>query len=83
MPVDTPSGSVTVSPGRSVTMATRRPDLQATDDLAQCRPASASSYVPRDEPVASVDGSTATHGWRPAGRPRSPFNWPAGRRSPR
>jgi hypothetical protein len=60
LPVQTPSGTVTVSPGRSLTVPTRRPDLQPTTDLARCQSASASSYVPGDEPVAAVDGSTAT-----------------------
>ena len=41
-------------------MPTRRPDLQNTRDAARCQPATASSYVPGDEPVAAVDGSTAT-----------------------
>jgi hypothetical protein len=60
MPVQTPSGTVTVASGQSVTLGTRRPDLQATSDLARCQPATASSYVPGDEPVAAVDGSPAT-----------------------
>jgi hypothetical protein len=34
--------------------------LQPTSDLARCQPASASSYVAGEEPVAAVDGSTAT-----------------------
>jgi hypothetical protein len=60
LPVQTPAGRVTVAPGQSVTMPTRRPDLQPTDDLARCQPVSASSHVPGDEAVAAVDGSTAT-----------------------
>jgi trehalose/maltose hydrolase-like predicted phosphorylase len=60
LPVQTPSGMVTVSSGRSMTLPTRRPDLQPSSDLARCQAASASSYVAGDEPVAAVDGSTAT-----------------------
>jgi len=79
MPVQTPAGLVTVAPGQSITMSTRRPDLQHTSDLARCQAASASSYVPGDEPVAAVDGSTASP---PPHRPRSPCNWPRVRPSP-
>ena len=60
LPVQTPTGTVTVAPGQNITLATRRPDLQRTSDLARCRPVTASSYVPGDEPVAAVDGSPAT-----------------------
>lgn len=60
LPVQTPSGSVTVAPGGSTTIATRRPDLQPTSDLARCQQVNASSFVPGDDPVAAVDGSTAT-----------------------
>jgi hypothetical protein len=58
--VQTPSGQLTVAPGQTVTVPTRRPDLQPTSDLARCQNATANSYVPGDEPVAAVDGSTAT-----------------------
>jgi trehalose/maltose hydrolase-like predicted phosphorylase len=60
LPVQTPSGMVTVASGGSLTLPTRRPDLQPTSDLARCQTATASSYVAGDEPVAAVDGSTAT-----------------------
>lgn len=60
LPVQTPTGLVTVAPGQSTTIATRRPDLQPTDDLARCQQVTASSFVPGDDPVAAVDGSTAT-----------------------
>jgi hypothetical protein len=60
MPLQTPSGTVTVAPGTTVTLTTRRPDLQQTSDLARCEAVTASSYVPGDEPVAAVDGSPAT-----------------------
>ena len=64
---------MTVAPGQSITLTTRRPDLQSTSDKARCQPASASSYGPGDEPVAAVDGSTAPmdrHG--SAGHPHRP-----------
>jgi trehalose/maltose hydrolase-like predicted phosphorylase len=64
MAVQTPSGSQTVSTGSTITMPTRRPDQQPTNDLARCQPATASSFVPGDEPVAAVDGSSATP-WEP------------------
>lgn len=60
LPVQTPAGSVTVAPGQSTTIMTRRPDLQRTDDVARCQPVTASSFTPGDDPVAAVDGSTAT-----------------------
>jgi hypothetical protein len=60
MPVQTPLGTVTVAPGQSVKLPTRRPDLLRTSDVARCQPVTASSYVPGDEPVAAVDGSPAT-----------------------
>jgi hypothetical protein len=57
---------MTVASGHSVSIPTRRPDLQSTTDLARCQTATASSNVPGDEPVAAVDGSTATP-WIPTG----------------
>lgn len=60
MPVQTPSGTVTVAPGQTVTLPTRRPDLLPTSDLARCQQVTASSSVPGDEPVAAIDGSSAT-----------------------
>lgn len=60
LPVQTPADLVTVAPGQSITIATRRPDLQATNDLALCQQVTASSFMPGDDPVAAVDGSTAT-----------------------
>jgi trehalose/maltose hydrolase-like predicted phosphorylase len=66
LPVDTPTGQQTVGQGQSITMPTRRPDLQPTNDLARCESVSASSFVAGDDPVAAVDGSTAT-AWVPTG----------------
>jgi trehalose/maltose hydrolase-like predicted phosphorylase len=60
LPAQTPSGPVTISPGQSITVPTRRPDLQPTSDVARCERVTASSYAPGDEPVAAVDGSPAT-----------------------
>jgi trehalose/maltose hydrolase-like predicted phosphorylase len=60
MPVQTPAGTQSVAPGGTLTVPTRRPDQQPTSDLARCQSVTASSYVPGDEPVAAVDGSTAT-----------------------
>ncbi|MFL5862757.1 MAG: discoidin domain-containing protein [Solirubrobacteraceae bacterium] len=60
LPVQTPTGAITIAPGHTATIATRRPDLQPTTDLARCQQVTASSHVPGDEPVAAVDGSTAT-----------------------
>jgi hypothetical protein len=60
LPVDTPTGQQTVGQGQSITIPTRRPDLQPTGDLARCQQVSASSFVPGDDPVAAVDGSTST-----------------------
>jgi trehalose/maltose hydrolase-like predicted phosphorylase len=60
LPVQAPSGMLTVATGGSITLPTRRPDRQPTSDLARCQQVDASSYVPGEEPVAAVDGSTAT-----------------------
>jgi trehalose/maltose hydrolase-like predicted phosphorylase len=60
LPVKAPAGLVTVAPGQSITITTRRPDLQPTSDLARCQQVTASSFMPGDDPVAAVDGSTAT-----------------------
>ena len=49
MPVQAPSGTVTVAAGQSVTLPTRRPDLLRTSDLARCQQIMASSFVPGDE----------------------------------
>src|SRR5205085_768061 len=43
LPVQTPTGLVTVAPGQSITIATRRPDLQPTIDRARCQHVTASS----------------------------------------
>ena len=66
LPVQTPGATMTVAPGKPVTIPTRRPDEQATNDLARCQSITASSWVPGNEPVAADDGSTATP-WIPTG----------------
>ncbi len=60
LPLQTPGGAKTVTTGHSVTIPTRRPDQQTTNDLARCQSVTASSWVPGNEPVAAVDGSPST-----------------------
>jgi trehalose/maltose hydrolase-like predicted phosphorylase len=64
--LESPSGIQTVR--SSATIPTRRPDLAPTDNLALCRPATASSEEPGEYAEAAVDGSTAT-AWSPAASP--------------
>jgi trehalose/maltose hydrolase-like predicted phosphorylase len=64
--LETPAGTRTVS--SSATIPTRRPDLTPTDDLARCRPATASSEEAGMYAEAAVDGSTATV-WSPTTSP--------------
>lgn len=56
---------------QSLTVPTRRPDLNATDlpgNKAQCKPAfSDTTYVPGQFPLAAVDGSNHTV-WQPSTR---------------
>jgi len=61
--VESPAGTQTVS--SSLTIPTRRPDLTATDNLARCRTATATSEEPGMYAEAAVDGSSATI-WAPA-----------------
>jgi len=60
LPVRTPGGAKTVQPGGALVMPTRRSDLQPTDNLARCRPISASSSLLGSPAVAAVDGIPAT-----------------------
>jgi len=60
LPVLTPGGSKTVQPGVALIIPTRRSDLQPTDNLARCRPITATSSLPGSPAVAAVDGSPAT-----------------------
>jgi hypothetical protein len=60
LPLDTPAGAKTAQPGIPLSIPTRRSDLQPTDNLARCRPVSASSALPGSPAVAAVDGIPAT-----------------------
>jgi trehalose/maltose hydrolase-like predicted phosphorylase len=64
LPVTIRGTSHTITPGTTLTVPTRRPDLTPTTDLARCQPATATSAQPGDDPLAAVDGSPAT-GWQP------------------
>jgi trehalose/maltose hydrolase-like predicted phosphorylase len=64
LPVTVAGVTHTISPGQTLTMPTRRPDLSHTTDLARCQAATASSAQPGADPLAAVDGSPAT-GWQP------------------
>jgi trehalose/maltose hydrolase-like predicted phosphorylase len=66
--LESPGGTRKVS--SSATIPTRRPDLVATDDLARCRPATATSEEAGMYAEAAVDGSTATI-WSPLVSPAS------------
>jgi hypothetical protein len=68
LPLSTPSGTRTVSVGKSVTIPTARPDLEATGDAVRCQTAKSSSAQPGAPGLAAVDGSPAT-GWQPASIP--------------
>jgi trehalose/maltose hydrolase-like predicted phosphorylase len=68
LPLDTPAGAKTVPDNGSATLTTRRPDLAAADDLARCKPATASTEEPGKYAEAAVDGSTATT-WAPTASP--------------
>ena len=64
LPVTVAGITHTISPGQTLTMPTRRPDLSHTTDLARCQAATASSAQPGADPLAAADGSPAT-GWQP------------------
>ena len=61
--VDTPAGTRTLS--SSLSIPTRRPDLEPTSNAARCRPATATSEEQGMYAEAAVDGSEATI-WAPA-----------------
>jgi hypothetical protein len=65
IPIQTPAGVRRVFAGRTLTLATRRPDLTASSDLVRCNPVTASSSQPGAPALAAVDGSPATD-WEPA-----------------
>ena len=60
MPVTAGGRTTTVAAGDSLELPTRRPDLAPSDDLARCRPVTASSADPSHPPVGAVDGDTGT-----------------------
>ena len=66
--LESPGGTRTVSGSASI--PTRRPDLAPTDNLARCRPATASSEEAGQYAEAAVDGSAATV-WSPTASPAS------------
>jgi trehalose/maltose hydrolase-like predicted phosphorylase len=57
--LNTPTGTQTLARG-VVKMATARPDLDPTDNLARCQNATASSSQAVNQSAAAVDGDTAT-----------------------
>lgn len=59
VPLRTPAGTQTLT-REPVTLPTARPDQDPTDNLARCRPATASSAQAVGQPVAAVDGDAAT-----------------------
>jgi trehalose/maltose hydrolase-like predicted phosphorylase len=66
MPVTTRAGRRTLAPGTPLTLETRNPDRQPTDNLVRCQPATATSAVAANPALAAADGSIAT-GWSPLG----------------
>ncbi|KAF8246310.1 hypothetical protein K440DRAFT_553753 [Wilcoxina mikolae CBS 423.85] len=62
------AGDYPLLPGETLTIPTRRPDLNGTDipgNKAECKSAvSSSPYVPGQFPIGAVDGSNHTQ-WRP------------------
>jgi hypothetical protein len=62
--VESPAGTSVLRGGSPVTVATRRPDLEPTDDVARCKPATATSEETGLYAEAAVDGSDATV-WAP------------------
>ena len=68
LPVTARGKTPTVAPGHPLTIATRRPDVTPTTDVARCRPATASSAQAGADPLAAVDGSPSTD-WQPSALP--------------
>jgi hypothetical protein len=64
MPVQVRGVNYSLGSGGSLTVPTRRPDLSPTDDLARCKPATATSEEAGMYAEAAVDGSEATI-WAP------------------
>ena len=70
VPVETPTGTRTLSAGAPVTMPTRIAGPTA-NNLARCRPAAASDADPSAPAAAAVDGSTVT-AWTSDADPATP-----------
>ncbi|MGW1889742.1 glycosyl hydrolase family 65 protein [Streptomyces sp. NPDC002004] len=68
--VESPQGRITVGEDSPGVLKTRRPDLTPTDDLARCRPVTATSEEPGLYAAAAVDGNGAT-AWSPTARDAS------------
>lgn len=68
--VETPAGTRTLSVGAPVTVPTRRAGPTA-DDVARCRPATATDADPSAPAAAAVDGSPAT-AWTSPSDPATP-----------
>ncbi|HEY4454338.1 MAG TPA: discoidin domain-containing protein [Pseudonocardiaceae bacterium] len=58
--IASPAGTQTLRPGRPAVLATARPDLTPTDNVARCQTVSANSSQPVDQPAAAVDGNPVT-----------------------
>jgi hypothetical protein len=70
VPVETPAGTRTLSPGAPVTLPTRTAGPTA-ENLARCRPAVASDADPSAPAAAAVDGSPVT-AWTSDADPATP-----------
>src|ERR687896_1138440 len=70
LPLSVRGRSLSVRPGATVALETRRPDAQPTTNLARCRPVSATSQDASRPAIAAVDGSVLTS-WEPAGEDAS------------
>jgi trehalose/maltose hydrolase-like predicted phosphorylase len=66
LPIRTPTHAYSLRIGSPLTVATRRPDLRPTKNVALCKPVTATSNEPGRYAVAAVDGDDAT-GWIPNG----------------
>jgi len=58
--IEAPGVDRQLAAGGTLTLATRRPDLQPTDDVARCKAISASASAPGEFPFAANDGSADT-----------------------
>lgn len=57
--LESPAGTARLTAARPVRLATRRPDLAPTTDLARCRPATAAPAT-AEPPQSAVDGTPAS-----------------------